>query len=471
MNHYYKILGLKPGASQGEIKKAYFKLVRQYSPEKDAEKFQEIRQAYEQLQKAQGEEEGPVFQKMKSDAAYERMEDIQKSQHAGDWEIVRDACEQARKDYPDEIWFLFALIGAQRKCGNTGKAVKNAELLVSKEPDNKWFQKELAVSYIARGFTKKALPVCEKAYEMGCTDSDFLMTYAIECRDFDEPVRGIEVLQKLVHQDKKWDRDNIVELFAAYGEMIAMNEEVNGAFFWDIINPFAEAMERYRVYLSDHVQEILFSIVIMASNPFYEMKEYQKLWDMMDIVDSMSKGNERFERASAIIRANLLRQKLEMDNRLGETMQVAIEAFIVAEEDPGFNRRAIRYAKTDVMLCMLKKREEVLAQAEILKQDYNMFYEKMKDCFDKLRDENNLKRLKENLLREYQRMDAFFNNGYYYDWYPEEREKEGYKYIYDSDGEELPYVRKGKKIGRNDPCPCGSGLKYKQCCMNKNKGQ
>ncbi|MCH5189627.1 MAG: preprotein translocase subunit SecA [Oscillospiraceae bacterium] len=25
-------------------------------------------------------------------------------------------------------------------------------------------------------------------------------------------------------------------------------------------------------------------------------------------------------------------------------------------------------------------------------------------------------------------------------------------------------VKKGKKVGRNDPCPCGSGKKYKQCC-------
>ncbi|MBW1916211.1 MAG: SEC-C domain-containing protein, partial [Deltaproteobacteria bacterium] len=23
------------------------------------------------------------------------------------------------------------------------------------------------------------------------------------------------------------------------------------------------------------------------------------------------------------------------------------------------------------------------------------------------------------------------------------------------------------KIGRNDPCPCGSGLKYKRCCLGK----
>jgi hypothetical protein len=23
------------------------------------------------------------------------------------------------------------------------------------------------------------------------------------------------------------------------------------------------------------------------------------------------------------------------------------------------------------------------------------------------------------------------------------------------------------KVGRNDPCPCGSGKKYKSCCLNK----
>ncbi|MBR0538156.1 MAG: preprotein translocase subunit SecA [Clostridia bacterium] len=34
-----------------------------------------------------------------------------------------------------------------------------------------------------------------------------------------------------------------------------------------------------------------------------------------------------------------------------------------------------------------------------------------------------------------------------------------------SDGtEKARPVKKGQKIGRNDPCPCGSGKKYKQCC-------
>ena len=28
-------------------------------------------------------------------------------------------------------------------------------------------------------------------------------------------------------------------------------------------------------------------------------------------------------------------------------------------------------------------------------------------------------------------------------------------------------IVKDKKIGRNEPCPCGSGKKYKKCCINK----
>ena len=29
---------------------------------------------------------------------------------------------------------------------------------------------------------------------------------------------------------------------------------------------------------------------------------------------------------------------------------------------------------------------------------------------------------------------------------------------------EKPMTRMQPKVGRNDPCPCGSGKKYKQCC-------
>ena len=33
-----------------------------------------------------------------------------------------------------------------------------------------------------------------------------------------------------------------------------------------------------------------------------------------------------------------------------------------------------------------------------------------------------------------------------------------------AEGQDKPFVREGRKVGRNEPCPCGSGKKYKQCC-------
>ncbi len=34
-------------------------------------------------------------------------------------------------------------------------------------------------------------------------------------------------------------------------------------------------------------------------------------------------------------------------------------------------------------------------------------------------------------------------------------------------GKAKPIVRPGSRLKRNDPCPCGSGKKYKKCCMNE----
>ena len=49
--------------------------------------------------------------------------------------------------------------------------------------------------------------------------------------------------------------------------------------------------------------------------------------------------------------------------------------------------------------------------------------------------------------------------------------------IFDADKKKTLYreaknahtIRNTVKVGRNDPCPCGSGRKYKQCCGKKNK--
>src|SRR5262245_42346262 len=49
MADHYETLGVAPTATDREIKKAYFALVRQFPPETHAEDFRRIREAYEAL--------------------------------------------------------------------------------------------------------------------------------------------------------------------------------------------------------------------------------------------------------------------------------------------------------------------------------------------------------------------------------------------------------------------------------------
>ena len=55
--------------------------------------------------------------------------------------------------------------------------------------------------------------------------------------------------------------------------------------------------------------------------------------------------------------------------------------------------------------------------------------------------------------------DWLYNLEQWNDLISEERRQELYK----AQKKSMTIV-KGKKVGRNDPCPCGSGKKYKFCC-------
>jgi len=57
----YAVLGLERRASLSEVKRAYFELVRQYSPETNPEAFKLIRAAYEKLNSAESKTETDLF--------------------------------------------------------------------------------------------------------------------------------------------------------------------------------------------------------------------------------------------------------------------------------------------------------------------------------------------------------------------------------------------------------------------------
>jgi preprotein translocase subunit SecA len=48
-----------------------------------------------------------------------------------------------------------------------------------------------------------------------------------------------------------------------------------------------------------------------------------------------------------------------------------------------------------------------------------------------------------------------------------ERQEKPMFFSHGGEESQVPKKREGKKVGRNDPCPCGSGKKYKRCCGQK----
>lgn len=462
MDTYYSVLGLEPGASQAEIKKAYFKLVRQHSPESDPEQFQKIREAYEELKREGSAQEGPAFVPPSEPFAVRMLEQIEKYRKAGNSEMFRDTCEEAWRLFPQDIRFLYLLVIAQRQCGNTGKAVKNGELLVKKEPENKWFHKELALSYMERGFTQKAYSACGRAYELGCRDNDFLLTYALECDEYGEHSKGMELLLEIVRRERKWTKENVPELLEAYFGLLKMNYEGEGTFFPEIIEGLCRALEQYKLYLAEYMPELAIMLSHTSVCGGGGMEEYQKIKSAFGLMQKTCRSEEERE-IIRISEAEFDYQRLINDTRICETLEIAYEVYYeMAELEP----YARKFALTDVQLCMLEEREEILKQAEILKQDYPDYYGKLEDFLKRLQPGQNLLFLKDSLLKTYRRMSPDFNAGYFFEKYPHEKEKA--QGILISDGASMePYVRSGKKIGRNAPCPCGSGKKYKNCCMKK----
>jgi preprotein translocase subunit SecA len=84
-----------------------------------------------------------------------------------------------------------------------------------------------------------------------------------------------------------------------------------------------------------------------------------------------------------------------------------------------------------------------------LRKEYPQLYALHADFFNEMLSARNTQKLL------YQRIKTLDKNGVSPRIYAEDEESE-------TDPE--PIRRTEPKIGRNDPCPCGSGKKYKKCC-------
>ena len=120
---YYDTLGLNPGSSPEEVKKAYFRMVRKHSPEKDPEQFQKIREAYEALK------DGPPVERKdyplpENPAALYYLNEGIKRYRGGDYENAARQYLKALEAAPDHPFILWQLAYTLMDNENWQKAAK-----------------------------------------------------------------------------------------------------------------------------------------------------------------------------------------------------------------------------------------------------------------------------------------------------------------------------------------------------------
>lgn len=463
---FYEVLGVPRDADQKTIKRAYFKLVRQYTPEKEPERFQQIREAYENLTANEGQKaENSLKLEFPADPMGGWLrERLMKQMSAHDYGEALKTAEGGLMHYGEMEGFLYFAALCQAHLGKTGKAVKNFERLTKLFPDNDRHARALAMAYYSRGYGKKAYEAFGKCYNKGCRDYEFLDMYAMCCRDRGKTEQCMAVLKEASGILEKCPRDNIFELLDNYGGRVCMAVSRGDDSFTEAARDFEGFLERNRTYVREYepdIWHIFMNLVYECGKPSRD----SVIGKLIQTAEEILMPENRKEASEFRDKWNCVKSereywRMKSDKRLSEVMKESYNAFCSEHEDAAI----ARFVQRDLQLCILEEYPKINRELDIVKEEYPLFWENLKDFVYTLEHTSDLERLRQQYQKDYDRREKYISGGLYYDWYPHRRpaaEKVQWS------GEEGTYTRTQPKIGRNDPCPCGSGKKYKNCCGKK----
>lgn len=468
MKNYYEVLGVAENATKSEIKKGYFKMVRKFPPDRYEKEFMEIREAYETLSNEKTKEEYdsllsiPGLVKVKFETAKELIEinNIKKA---------IKILEEIQSENPQILIPRLLLGEAYLMNGNTGKAVKLYESLVEIEPENSAFRGHLANAYVYRKFNKKAISAFEKAIEMDEDNVSFWLGLADTYMRAGQPDNADIIFRKAlkIGKDKDWDL-SIIYYKLVMKEIAVNNEEQVEEYLDKLIELIHDN--------NDTDDNIPWKLAELGRQMAHcGMTEYAHL--VLDKACILIPDDENLkilkEELSVFNNYAEMMDKIEEDHRIPVEVEALVAIKVLPSEvmEPMGDKEAIELSnKMDICMNINIMKKGI----HILKKEYPELYKVEKDFFQRATSKKKIEKLKEEIhVRAMKNPtiammlnESIGHKGpeYYFDEEDDDEFDFGGGFVPDWVEPQEPFVRKEKKVGRNDPCPCGSGKKYKRCC-------
>jgi len=460
--NFYEYLEIENTATAQEIKKAYFRLVRKYTPEKDPEKFMQLRQAYETLSDENKRNALDIHLAKYENTPKEVVEILLNA----DMLIVKglraDAVSLLEKsEYSKQYGLQVALCKLYLDMDKSGTAVKIAERLVKDNPDNADCLRLAVIAYTKRGWERKAfnarkllesIDPCNEdnspalllneteqfSHEMG------VMVEAIEASGKKAPLLCTHIVNNCFWQD--------IDDLRFMPHRLFHDEQPND---WDdpvfAAKKLAEhtqdvpADKKQKIYyiLKDDILQEMFNNDIYEPFPHIDQTirniQAEDLFDYhgykiaavgYSALKAVKSGTPR-----ELVVLSLMRAWIE----IGGVGDLIFEGY----------QTEVRAAEIDII-----HKSSVLIP-HIRKFQKDPFYQHGADFFELV-----LKSSEYKLDNEFRRR---LNNArdittrFKFEWLGGNESQPGSAFNH---GEPVRVT----KIGRNEPCPCGSGKKYKKCC-------
>jgi curved DNA-binding protein CbpA len=436
----YETLGVAKTAADDEIKRAYFGLVRKHQPDRFPEEFKEIRAAYETLSDKERRRKYDTIDELPS-AIAPLFYEAQWFDRFGKYNKAAEFYQMILKRHPelDNVREQYAeSLSADDK---TGKAAEVWEELCRRHPENPRYARELSRSYFERGWHKKALAETRRALTLdrtsidswfsliSCTilgikrDSNFLNELQDICGEAIEALKTVKI--------NAWKKIGLYA-YAFIGNI--KESEIARGHLREIIRLTREGGRDGQDEGQYAFKEILDFFPSNGLVDFYP--ELQEMADLFPDMSSESASKLEAIRLNFEIEGLVKRKFSEIFRDLFRILNAEFE-----EDDDELEVMTIE-------CIILEERNIYEPQIRRLRKEFPELYALHHSFFQELlrtRDQDKM------LYQRLKKLNKFKTQAGIYDEDPESTP-------------EQPVHRAQPKVGRNDPCPCGSGKKYKRCC-------
>ncbi|MDR1204861.1 MAG: DnaJ domain-containing protein [Peptococcaceae bacterium] len=431
----YERLGVEETADAQQIKRAYYTQVKKQPPERFPEEYKTLRAAYDILSDAKKRAEYDRIRVLPEDVIFlfgQACKQGELGQRAQADVIYQQILRRHPKLEPVKV----ALAQSYEAQGKSGKAASLWEDICAQAPENPEYAFKLALSYESRGWNKKAAAQYRHTLELDSGNADcwvFLLRSRLTSNDEEELLniceRGIQALGE--HGKSNVLLYSFAAIFSALDDM--------------------DAAERY---LSEavHVTRSGGGRIEDSNQAVYLLLEAAASTHMMNFL--------RYIQEMAAALPNLdddIQEKLAETELAAEIEDLQEHGFSVLFHDlfgTLFNGCDCQECRFDLMAIecnLLSDVDAYRSQILRLRKEHPRLYALHAGFFSELlsaRDTQKMLRQRVKILDKHGLSPAMLEN------------EDG-----ESDPEPAEPIRRiGPKVGRNDPCPCGSGKKFKKCC-------